>query len=206
MNIIAISREFGSGGRELGKRLADLTGYDYYDSEIIAAVAKNSGFDPDYVESTLSNHGWQNLPLTFRGTLSSASYIQSSQIKLLVEQKKVIEQIAAIGKDCILVGRNADMILREYQPFRIFVCAEQEAKVRRCMERGRDGEKLTEKELIRKMKQIDRIRSQTREVMGGTEWGRRDAYHLTVNTTNWEIKELVPAVADFAARWFGRKE
>jgi len=43
MNIITISREFGSGGRELGKRLADLTGYDYYDSEIISAVAKNSG-------------------------------------------------------------------------------------------------------------------------------------------------------------------
>lgn len=41
--------------------------------------------------------------------------------------------------------------------------------------------------------------------MGGPEWGRRDAYHLTVNTTNWEIKELAPAVAGFAAHWFGRK-
>ena len=205
MNIITISREFGSGGRELGKRLADLTGYDYYDSEIIAAVAKNSGLDPDYVESVLTDHGWQNLSLTYRSTLSSTSYIQSSQIHLLVEQKKVIEQIAALGKDCIIVGRNADMILGDYQPFSIFVCAQTDAKVRRCMERAAHNEKLTEKELIRKMKQIDKTRSQTRDLMGGLEWGRRDAYHLTVNTTNWEIKELAPAVADFAERWFGRK-
>lgn len=51
------------------------------------------------------------------------------------------------------------MILQDYQPFNIFVCAEMEAKVRRCMERAPEGEKLTEKELIRKMKQIDKIRS-----------------------------------------------
>ena len=206
MRIITISREFGSGGRELGKRLADATGYDYYDSEIISAVAKNIGIAPNYVESTLSNHGWQNLSITYRGTLSSASYIHASQVQLLVEQKKVIEQIASLGKDCIIVGRNADMILRSYAPFNIFVCAQTDAKVKRCMERAPKGEQLTEKELIRKMKQIDKVRSQTRELLGGSDWGRRDSYHLTINTTNWEIKELVPAVADFTDRWFGRKK
>jgi len=204
MRIITISREFGSGGRELGKRLADLTGYDYYDSEIISAVAKNRGMDPNYVENTLSNHGWQNLSITYRGTLASASYLQSSQIQLLLEQKKVIEQIAALGKDCVVVGRNADMILREYRPFNVFVCADAAAKVKRCMERASAGENLSEKELLRKMKQIDRVRSQTRELMGGSAWGQRDAYHLTVNTSEWEIKQLVPAVADFASRWFER--
>ena len=206
MKIITISREFSSGGRELGKRLADLTGYDYYDSEIIYTVAKNIGVAPDYVENTLSNHGWQNLAITYRGTLSSTTYVRASQVQVLVEQKKAIEQIAALGRDCIIVGRNADMILQDYQPFNIFVCAEMKAKVRRCMERAPEGEKLTEKELIRKMKQIDKIRSQTRELMGGSDWGRRDSYHLTINTTDWKIKDLVPAVADFADRWFGRKE
>ncbi len=53
MKIITISREFGSGGRELGKRLADVLGFDYYDSEILSAVAKNSGFDANYIENTL---------------------------------------------------------------------------------------------------------------------------------------------------------
>ena len=57
MNIITISREFGSGGRELGKRMADILGYDYYDSEIISAVAENSGMNEQYVSNTLSNHG-----------------------------------------------------------------------------------------------------------------------------------------------------
>ena len=157
MKIITISREFSSGGRDLGKRLADLTGYYYYDSEIIYTVAKNIGVAPN----TLSNHGWQNLAITYSGTLSSTTYVRASQVQVLVEQKKAIER-----RDCIIVGRNADMILQDYQPFNIFVCAEMEAKVRRCMERAPEGEKLTEKELIRKMKQIDKIRSQTRDLMG----------------------------------------
>lgn len=57
MRIITISREFGSGGRELGKRLADVMGFDYYDSEIISAVAQQSGLDVHYVEDKLTNHG-----------------------------------------------------------------------------------------------------------------------------------------------------
>ena len=205
MNIITISREFASGGRELGKRLADLLEYDYYDSEIISAVARESGMNANYVASTLDNHGWKNQAITFRGTLASAAYVQSSKVTLLVEQKKVIEGIAALGKDCVIVGRNADVILREYRPFNIFVCASKEAKVKRCMERAPEGEKLTERELLRRMKKIDDVRSQTREIMSGTAFGQRDAYHITVNTTEWEIKELVPAVADFATCWFGRK-
>lgn len=206
MKIITISREFGSGGRELGKRLADLTGFDYYDSEIIAAVAKNSGMDAGFVEATLSNHGWQNQAVTYRSTLNSVGYLQSSKLNLLLEQKKVIEGIAAMGKDCIIVGRNADIILREYAPFNIFVCADRDAKLRRCVDRAPESETLSEKELLRKMKQIDKVRAQTREILAGSAWGARDAYHLTVNTTGWEIKELVPAVAEFAMRWFGREQ
>ena len=205
MQIITISREFGSGGRELGKRLADFMRYDYYDSEIISVVAEKSGMDSSYVENTLSNHGWQNYRISFRGTFGSSAYLQASKVNLLLTQKKVIEEIAALGENCVIVGRNADIILREYRPFNIFVCADINAKIKRCMERVPQGETLTEKELVRQMKQIDKNRSQTREVIGGSAWGQCEAYHLTVNTTDWEIKELVPAVADFAARWFGRK-
>lgn len=204
MQIITISREFDSGGRELGKRLADFLGYDYYDSEIISAVAKKSGLDPSHIENTLTNHGWQNQPITFRGTLGSASYVQFSRIELLLEQKKIIEEIAGLGKNCILVGRNADLILQDYHPFNLFVCASTEAKLRRCMERTPEGETLNQKDLLRQMKQIDRVRTQTRRLMTNSGWGSRDAYHLTVNTTEWEIKELVPAVAEFAVRWFRR--
>lgn len=206
MNIITISREFGSGGRELGKRLADHLNFDYYDSEIISMIAQKSHMSPSYVENTLSNHGWKNQTLTFRSTLGSAAYAQSAQIQLLLQQKKVIEEIAALGKDFVIVGRNADVVLSDLHPFNVFVCAETQAKIDRCMARARDGERLTEKELLRQMKQIDSVRSQTREILSGSSWGDRNAYHLTVNTTEWNIKELVPAVADFAQRWFGRSK
>lgn len=202
MRIITISREFGSGGRELGRRLADLTGYDYYDSEIITTVAQKSGMDPKYVENTMSDHGWKNHTLTYRGTFASSLYVQSAQIKLLLEQKRAIEEIAALGKDCIIVGRNADIILQEYKPFQIFVCASTQAKIQRCLERASEQEHYTEKELLRKMKHIDKVRAETRELLGGSAWGTGEAYHLTVNTTGWEIKKLVPAVADFAESWF----
>lgn len=203
MRIITISREFGSGGRELGKRLADITGFDYYDSEIITAIAQNSGLDRDYVEKALSNHGWQNFPITFRSTFEILPYLQASKVNLLLEQKRVIEEIAALGKDCVIVGRSADVLLEEYHPFNIFVCARMEAKVRRCMERAEKEENLTEKELARKIKQVDKARSQTREILTSSAWGQRDAYHLIVNTSEWNIKDLAPPVADFAARWFG---
>ena len=198
MRIITISREFGSGGRELGKRLADHMGFDYYDSEIISAIAQNSGMDEHYVVRTLSNHGWRNVPVSFRGTLGSSAYLQASKVSLLLEQKRVLEEIAALGKDCIIVGRNADVILHDYRPFSLFVCAEIDAKIKRCMERAAQDENLSEKELMRQIRQIDKMRKQTRAILSGSEWGQRDAYHLTINTTDWVIKELVPAVAHFA--------
>ena len=61
MKIITISREFGSGGREVGKRLADALGFQYYDREIITAVAQKSSFDEEYVEKTLE----RGIPRTF---------------------------------------------------------------------------------------------------------------------------------------------
>lgn len=206
MKIITISREFGSGGRELGKRIADYLNYDYYDSEIISMVAKHSGMSADYVENTLNDHGWKNIGITFRGTLSSSAYIQSSNVKLLLEQKKVIEEIAALGKDCVIVGRNADSILYDFKPFNIFVCASTEAKVKRCRERASAEEKFTEKELVNKMKQIDKIRSQTREIISSESWGQRDSYNITVNTTGWNIKDLVLPTSEFALTWFGREQ
>lgn len=204
MKIITISREFGSGGRELGKRLAEYLGFDYYDSEIIYSVANNIGLDANYTENVLEDHGWKNIPITFRGTIGSSSYMQAGKIRLLLEQKKVIEQIADLGQNFVIVGRNADVLLREYEPFNLFVCADTEAKLRRCKERAEEKEQLTDKELLRKMKEIDHARAQTRELLTGADWGSRENYHLTLNTSGWEIKKMVSAVAYFASVWFER--
>lgn len=204
MRIITISREFGSGGRELGKRLAEHLGFDYYDREIITAIAAEKGLDEAYVENAMDGEGWKNVPLTFRQSFASTAVLQAPNTDLLLAQKRVIERIAEAGRDCVIVGRNADVFLSDYKPFHIFVCADTEAKVRRCLERAEAGESLTRREILRKMRRIDRNRAETRDLLTGSRWGVRGSYHLTVNTGDWEIKELVPAVAEFALRFFGR--
>lgn len=102
MRIITISREFGSGGRELGKRLADLLEYDYYDKEILTAIAENKGMDSEYVSRVLSNHGWLKYPLTFRSSFSSPTV--NLHIQLLLEEMNVIREIAALGKTALLLA------------------------------------------------------------------------------------------------------
>lgn len=206
MRIITISREFSSGGRELGKRLADELGFDYYDSEIITAIAKNSGLNKNYIEETLDGHGWKNFPISYRSTIGSSTYLDSNKVHLLLEQKKVIEEIGKLGNDCVIVGRNADIILGEYNPLNIFVCANMNAKIKRFMRYTQDGEQLCEKELIRKIKLIDKNRIKTREILTNSPWGQPEAYHLTVNTSDWTIKELAPSIANFANLFFGREK
>jgi|LSQX01.1.fsa_nt_gb cytidylate kinase len=201
MKIITISREFGSGGRELGKHLADVLGYDYYDKEIIATIASNTGMDENYIERNLEHDRWQNVPLTFHQSVTSLS-LDSTHTDLLLERKRVIEEIAKTGKNCIIVGRNADVLLREYRPFNIFVCADLETKCRRCMERSSEDECLNAKELERKIHKIDKRRAQTRALITDSDWGDRSAYHLILNTTDWDLKELALALAEFAKRWF----
>lgn len=202
MRIITISREFGSGGRELGKRLSELLGFDYYDREIIASIAQARGLDENYVEKALETGIWQRIPLTFHNSFGTGSVMQSAQTSLLQEQTRVVEEIAQAGKDAIIVGRNADVILAEYKPFTIFVCADMDAKVQRCIERAPENEQLSRKEIEQNIRRIDKNRAQTYEMITGRKWGQGSGYHLTVNTSEWTIKEIAPAVAAFARRWF----
>lgn len=201
MKIITISREFGSGGRELGKRLADILGFDYYDGEIIAAVAEKMKEDGQ-VEPALSEHGWRNYPVTFRGSIGSSAYVQASRLEELLKQKKVLEKIAEYGKDCVIVGRNADVLLRRYQPFKIFVCADMETKLERCKERAAENENLSEKELKRRITKIDRMRAETCELLSNSQWGQRDAYNVIVNTGGWDLKKLSLATAELCRAYF----
>lgn len=203
MNIITISREFGSGGRELGRLIAEELGYDYYDREIITQIAQNSGMREDYVDKILSEHGWRNIPVTNSCSFGSTNVFQAAQTNLLCEQKAVIEKIASSNRNCVIVGRNADVLLNKNEPLNLFICADMASKVKRCIERTETGELPTEKKLIHEIKQIDRGRARTREILTGSKWGTREAYHLIINTTGWELSCLAPAVAEFARRRFG---
>ncbi len=203
MKIITISREFGSGGRELGKRLAEVLDYDYYDKEIITAIASNKGLDEDYVARSIEQDRWQNIPLTFHQSVAGIP-LDTTHTDLLLEQKRVIEEIAKKGKNCVIVGRNADVLLRDYHPFNIFVCADMEAKIRRCLERSPEDECLNTKEMERKISKVDKSRAQTRSLVTGGSWGDRSAYHLTVNTSSWNLQELTLAIAEFSKSWYER--
>lgn len=201
MKIITISREFGSGGRELGKRLADCLGWDYYDREIIDTISGEEGFAPDYVQAALDGRALRSVPITFSRSFAVSAVPDTA---LLVKEKEVIERIAQTGRDCVIVGRNADFYLRAQNPFRIFVCADTDAKLRRCRERAPEGEALTDREILRQLRRIDRGRAAVRELVGGERWGGRTAYHLTVNTSGWDLRDLAPAVAAFAGQFFER--
>lgn len=206
MRIITISREFGSGGRELGKRLADELGFSYYDREIVASIAERQNIDETYVEKALDSQLWRSVPLHFHHSFSAVDPLQTMQTELLLEQTRVLEQIAKKGADCIIVGRNADAILSAENPFKLFVCADMQVKVNRCMQRAEAKENLSEKKIMQNIRRIDKNRAQTREIISGSQWGHRESYHLIINTTDWNIKDLTPAVADFALRWFGREK
>ncbi len=205
MNIITVSREFGSGGRELGKRMADELGYDYYDREIITAIAQRRGLDEKYVENALNRSAQTVYPITFRRSFALPAVVDLPQNELLFEQKKIIDEIAAADRNCIIVGRNADVLLRDKKPFNIFVCADTEAKVRRCIERAEPDEKLSENDILKNMRAIDKNRARTREILSGSKWGDRQSYNLIINTTGWDIKALAKATAGFAASWFSGK-
>ena len=206
MRIITISREFGSGGRELGKRLADVLGYEYYDREIVTAIAENKGMNENYVEKLIEGQALKSVHMHFRSSFSGGIAMGQARTDLLLEQKKVIEAIAGAGKNCVIVGRNADVLLNDFAPFKLFVCADIVTKIKRCMERAGEDEKLSRKEMERKIRTIDKGRAQAREIVTNIPWGDRKAYHLTVNTAEWNMKELAPMIAGLADCWFERRE
>lgn len=202
MKIITVSRQFSSGGRELAKRLADALDFDYYDKEIISEIAKNKGLDADFVESSLSLGSYRAIPLHFAKSFSF-TFSNTGMSELMAEEKRVIEKIVQKGRDFVIVGRNADILLKEYCPLNIFVCADLEHKINRCIEKSSDNEALTRREIIKQMKQIDKNRSTSRSLLSSTPWGECTNYHLTLNTSGYSIKELVPVAVSMSKIFFG---
>ena len=205
MSVITISREFGSGGRELGKRLADELGYDYYDREIVDEIAKKSELDENYVAYALDGGMFRNFPVHFGRTFSYSPTLMANETKLLAEQNKLLKELASKG-NCIIVGRAADVILRDFKPFNLFIYSDMPSKLQRCKEKGYEHEDLTDKEIIRKIKRIDADRKRYHGVISDIPWGDKRGYHLCVNTSGREVKSLVPLVAAYYRLWKEEQE
>lgn len=204
--IITVSREFGSGGRELGKRLSEALGIPCYDNEIIEMIAKEHGFDEQYVSHLSEKSIRAAYPFTIsRRFAVMPDYVTKQTVKIAVEQRKMIEGLASQG-DCIIIGRCADIILREYHPFNLFVYADTEAKLRRCIERASENEHFTHDEIKRKMREVDKNRARQRDFYTDTKWGAKENYHLCIDTSGKEIKMLIPAISEYIKCWFGCDE
>lgn len=202
MRIITVSREFGSGGREVGKRIADILGIAYYDNEILSAMASETSLDESYIEYMVNKGVNEIYPITFSHTFSSFYMMPNSTSSLLATQSGIIKNLAKHG-DCVIVGRAADIILNEFNPFKIFVYADMKSKIERCRNRAEEEEKkLTDREFERKIKQIDRTRASNYNIISGHKWGDKHGYNFCINTTGMSIKDIAPYIAEYAKIWF----
>ncbi len=206
MKIITISREFGSGGRELGKRLADALGFAYYDKEIISAIAKESSFDENYVEELLQRGLTPTYSPTFGHSFSLGfDPIMENELKVLHLQQTIIKGLAEKG-DCVMVGRTSGIILEEFHPMKIFVYADMASKLARCRARADDCQTLSDKELQKKIRQIDEGRAKHQKLFSDLKWGSKDNYHLCVNTTGIQIRDMIPSIKEYALAWFAQQK
>lgn len=201
MKIITVGREFGSGGRELGKRLAEELGFAYYDDEILTAVAQKSGLAQSYVRSIVEQSSFQSYPITYGKTFFLSDLNSDNHWKIIQAQNEVLKELAE-KSDCIFVGRCADVILDKMNPLKLFVYADMDSKLARCKANAPEGENLSDKELIKKIKETEKKRERYYRAFTERTWGDKENHHLCINTSGREIKDLVPAVAEFCRVWF----
>ena len=124
-NIITISREFGSGGRSIGRAVAEKLGYAFYDGELVKEVAQRSGFSPEFIEES-GEYANARSSLLFSLATANQRMVDSLSVydKLYIEQSMVIEELARKG-NCVIVGRCADYILRDNEScLHIFIHAD----------------------------------------------------------------------------------
>ena len=151
--LITIGRQFGSGGRFIGKRLAEQMGIAYYDKELIGLASKESGICGEFFEKADERNSGSLLKTLAMGFSVNNAFLQSndylSNESLFQIQSDVIRKVAA-ENSCVLVGRCADYILREEKNcFNVFISADMDDRIRRVMEYNH-ADRREAAELIRK--------------------------------------------------------
>lgn len=196
--IITIGRQFGSGGHEVGKRLADRLGIPLYDRNLIQMAAKELGVSMDAAEevnetivgrflsgyvvnmgdytSYVSNMETENAPLS-----DQLFKVQSEMIRFLADKQP-----------CIIIGRCADYILEDDHPcISAFIYAEIEDRIRRIMRIYN----LNESEAWEKIKKVDRERKLYYEARTGSTWGSIESHQMLFNMSMLEISDVVDVLA-----------
>lgn len=183
-NVITISREFGSGGRTIGKMAAEKLGYKFYDSEIIDRVAEESGLSKDIVEkydeyATHKNSFLYSIAINSASTGVNGYQGTSFANQVQIAQAKVIKEIAREG-NCVIIGRGADFILREWENvLNVFIYADMKFKAERVLSLyGKTDKKVEDRIKDKDTKRRVFYRSFTMR-----EWGVYQNYHLMLDSS-----------------------
>lgn len=176
--VIAIGRQFGSGGHDLGKALADKLNFAFYDQEIIQMTAGTTGYTPQYIEKkeeTMTNSLLYDLVNQAYGYRSDQP---SPKDEIFESQAEVIRKIAN-EKNCVIIGRCADYILKDHPNcLRVFLHAPLDYRMKRVM----TLEHLDEKEAKQKIMSTDQKRGDNYHYYTRQVWGQAKNYDLTLNT------------------------
>ena len=181
--IITISREFGSGGRTICKKVADELGIPCYDNELLQKIAEESGFSENYIKDTgeYAPGGLLASAFSHRGSgPNNADYLWEIQYKLITE-------LAEKGP-CVIVGRCADYILRDKANcLRVFVHADMDFRAKRIVDVYGEREESPEQRL----KDKDKRRAAYHRFYTDMKWGHAQNYDITLNSGTLGIDTCV---------------
>ena len=200
--VIVIGRQFGSGGRSIGKIIARKLGIKYYDSELLSQAAARLGMHPDIFQ----NHDEKKpsvLRTLIQGLYGIADNFHSVPLNgeiIYQEQSKVIRELCNDGP-CVIVGRTADYILR-HKPhvLSVFLHSPVEYRAKEIVKRK---ETQNIEEAVAMAKQKDRSReSYYNFFTGSNSWGKADNYDLSVDTSNLGFEEVADFIINIARSKF----
>lgn len=196
--VVTIAREYGSGGRVIGRLVAQSLGMKFYDSELIQMTAAESGYTEEKVqekEQKISSALLHDLYSQYTAALTEADLPQIE--RLFNAEKKVIRRIASEGP-CVIVGRLSNRILRDHpNALHLFISADHDAKVRRVV--ARDG--LSEVQAAEKIKKVERERANYCRYFSKTSWNSVDNYDMTFRSDRYGIEETADIITDIVRRY-----
>ena len=175
--IITLSREFGSGGRFIGEEVAKKLGIAYYDKNIINEIAEKSGLSPEYIQENAELSPKKGL---FAYAFSGRDITGKSVEDMVYEaQRKVIMEIAE-KENCVIVGRNADFILKDRKDvLNVFIHGSIPEKVRRICSLYN----VTEVDAIKMINDIDKRRRTNYNFYTEQKWGMAENYTMSLNSS-----------------------
>lgn len=187
--VIAISREYGSGGREIGENLAAKLGIAYYDKELINRIVQKSGLPDDVVEAH-DEKVINRFLFTPNRFLTGADLDQPIASAIHAAEIESIRAAADEGP-CVIVGRSADSILAGYPGLvSVFVCAPMENRIARVMRRNA----IDENEAKARIARIDKDRAHYYRYFTDKKWGGAGNYDLCINSGKMAVADDAVAV------------